>query len=55
MLLRRAMTRRDPKPKRVKRSKTKSAASKRLFEILDGAYSETSLSDADSTSSSNPF
>nr|QYD02268.1 ORF3 [Torque teno felis virus]QYD02277.1 ORF3 [Torque teno felis virus] len=55
MLARRAMSPRAPRPKRVKRSRARAAASRRLFELLGDEFSESELSDAASTSSSNPF
>nr|QYD01923.1 ORF3 [Torque teno felis virus] len=55
MLLRRAMSPRDPKPKRVKRSKNKSATSRRLFELLGDDFSESEISATASTTSSSPF
>nr|UWX31887.1 ORF3 [Torque teno felis virus] len=55
MLVRRAMMKRDPKPKKVKRSKKKTSASRRLFDLLKENFSESSLSEGESTSSSTPF
>nr|UWX31890.1 ORF3 [Torque teno felis virus] len=55
MLLRRSMTKQGPKPKRVKRSATKRAMSRKLFDALADAFSESELSEGASTSSSNPF
>nr|QYD01926.1 ORF3 [Torque teno felis virus]QYD02001.1 ORF3 [Torque teno felis virus] len=55
MLLRRSMTKRDPKPKRVKRSRTANATSAKLLKLLQENFSESSLSDDCSTTSSGPF
>nr|QYD01932.1 ORF3 [Torque teno felis virus]QYD01965.1 ORF3 [Torque teno felis virus] len=43
------------KPKRVKLSKTKNATTRKLFELLQDDFSESSLSADSSSLSSNPF
>nr|QYD01950.1 ORF3 [Torque teno felis virus] len=55
MLVRRAMTKRDPKPKKLKRTKTAKSRSAQLLRLLQDNFSESSLSAADSTGSSSPF
>nr|QYD01989.1 ORF3 [Torque teno felis virus] len=55
ILLRKSMTKREAKPKKVKRSAKKRAISRQLFDVLADAFSESELSEGASTSSSNPF
>nr|QYD01899.1 ORF3 [Torque teno felis virus] len=55
MLVRRSMTKPDPKPKKLKRTKTAKSRSAQLLRVLQDAFSESSLSEGDSTGSSEPF
>nr|QYD01845.1 ORF3 [Torque teno felis virus] len=53
MLIRRAMEKKPRKPKRVKLSRTKNTANRKLLEQLGSLFSESEISMSSSSHSSN--